>query len=358
MFNFECQEISGAAQVISTPPSEFKMVENELMQYVASAAIPSPGDVTFVIKKYTEGGVHVDYWNNRNPIGARTGEEIFTSLNLDFGTDDIVTGWNDPCSAKLYFKVKVPFTGPVTFELSAFSNAALFIRGEFIASSVNGLVASKEVPDLTADELLTCMISFVDVSGAASLSLKWSYDDQVSVDIPTESIYKPEFDHNSPLNDSLDCFDGYSAVIKNGIPGWDVVWGDSKKHDRENWDDGNSNNGDGWSSECEIEDYWIWSGGNVTNRDTWSRCPSGQSAPDGKKCQYIWGDGVRGGEDEEWDIKNRTLLVKTCSGCSINSNAAWSYTAMGRESIWEEWIEGKLLLIITLFNNHNSFWRK
>ena len=45
---------------------------------------------------------------------------------------------------------------------------------------------------------------------------------------------------------------------------WYEVWGDGKNLGQWAWDDGNTNNADGWDSWCSIEENAAWSGGSST----------------------------------------------------------------------------------------------
>ena len=45
--------------------------------------------------------------------------------------------------------------------------------------------------------------------------------------------------------------------------------GDGIKTPDEQWDDGNSVSGDGWSNSWKIEANWTWTGGSLTSKDTW-----------------------------------------------------------------------------------------
>ena len=53
------------------------------------------------------------------------------------------------------------------------------------------------------------------------------------------------------------------------------------------WDDGNNKNGDGWSSKCTIEFGFIWTKGNLLRTD---------------HCTDIWGDGLIVGSRDETGI--------------------------------------------------------
>ena len=53
---------------------------------------------------------------------------------------------------------------------------------------------------------------------------------------------------------------------------WITVCGDGKRAGNELCDDGNTSNGDGWSSDClKIEYDWAWNGGDVNNKDIWQK---------------------------------------------------------------------------------------
>ena len=71
-------------------------------------------------------------------------------------------------------------------------------------------------------------------------------------------------------------------------------WGNGLRTGSEEWDDNNSSSGDGCSSNCTIEDGYIWSGGPITARDAWSLCPAGKYQNYYKSlCVTRCGDGLR-----------------------------------------------------------------
>jgi cysteine-rich repeat protein len=47
------------------------------------------------------------------------------------------------------------------------------------------------------------------------------------------------------------------------------VCGDGKRYLLGTWDDGNTDNGDGWSNTCSVEAGWVWSGGSSISPDFW-----------------------------------------------------------------------------------------
>ena len=53
------------------------------------------------------------------------------------------------------------------------------------------------------------------------------------------------------------------------------AWGDGLRTSNEHWDDSNTKNGDGCSSEWEVEKGYICTRDNSTSSDEWIRCPAG-----------------------------------------------------------------------------------
>ena len=62
----------------------------------------------------------------------------------------------------------------------------------------------------------------------------------------------------------------YARNLQNG-----ETWGDGLRTLNEQWDDSNTQNGDGCSSKWVVEKGYICSGGNNATFDKWKRCPVG-----------------------------------------------------------------------------------
>ena len=85
------------------------------------------------------------------------------------------------------------------------------------------------------------------------------------------------------------------------------VCGDGKRFNSLStfWDDGNNINGDGWNSVWGVEVGYAWSGGSTTSKDT---------------CSEIWGDGIRiNSLSTYWDDGNIVNGDGCSSGCAIES---------------------------------------
>ena len=120
---------------------------------------------------------------------------------------------------------------------------------------------------------------------------------------------------------------------------WSEVWGDGKRYSSVSTfcDDGNTNNGDGWSSTCSNEIGWSWSGGSSSTKDTWSE---------------ICGDGKRFNTMSTYCDDGNTNNGDGCSSsCSIETGWTCSGGNSSSKDSWSEvWGDSKR------FNSNNTYW--
>jgi cysteine-rich repeat protein len=127
-----------------------------------------------------------------------------------------------------------------------------------------------------------------------------------------------------------------------------IVWGDSLRHTDEGCDDGNTSDGDGWSSTCTIETGWNWAGGSSSSPDT---------------CSEIWGDGMRfNSVSSYWDDGNTNSNDGWSSICSVE--AGWICSGGGSsmpDTCTEIWGDGKKFNSLSTYcddgnANNNDGW--
>ena len=118
----------------------------------------------------------------------------------------------------------------------------------------------------------------------------------------------------------------WTRVGSNAWQNCGAIWGDSKKVTKyEQWEDGNTVNGDGWDSSCHIENGYYWSGGTLIRVDTWIP---------------VWGDGKKL-PIEEWDDKNLNNGDGCSSTCKIEYGFYWTGGSMTQVDVWKEiWGDG------------------
>ena len=121
-------------------------------------------------------------------------------------------------------------------------------------------------------------------------------------------------------------------------------WGDGLRAGSEKWDDGNTSNGDGWSSDCtSVESNYVWSGGSVTFKDTCIFCTTGfyQNDPLNPTLWIPhWSDGRKAG-NEKWDDANTINGDGWSSNwLSIETNYVWSGGSPNTKDTWLFWSSG------------------
>lgn len=123
--------------------------------------------------------------------------------------------------------------------------------------------------------------------------------------IPSYNLkYPKELGGAASIDYNSSCPVGYKLNHLPNPTSWVPVWGDGKEIGIEKWDDGDTENGNGWMGDCSgVEAGWVWVGGSPTSADTWTKCSSGFYQNNEANPEYwvsIWGDGYRVGS-EVWD---------------------------------------------------------
>ena len=68
---------------------------------------------------------------------------------------------------------------------------------------------------------------------------------------------------------------------------WYDICGDGRRVGKEEWDDTNLVNSDGWSSEWIIDNGWACAGGNVNHQDIWTKWAPGYE-PNSSKDSWFF----------------------------------------------------------------------
>ena len=116
-------------------------------------------------------------------------------------------------------------------------------------------------------------------------------------------------------------------------------WGDNRRAGTEKWDDGNTANGDGCSSDwSSVETGFKWSGGTTTSKDVWTAWDPGYYTDFTDTTQWIikWGDGLRVGT-EKWDDGN-TLSGDGCNSSWTNIETDYKCSG-GNASTKDTWVK-------------------
>ena len=132
--------------------------------------------------------------------------------------------------------------------------------------------------------------------GSFKFNMNWNCSG-VSTSIPNSNIYLQTLVGSSPYNINV----------------FESICGDGFKTGYETWDDKNTIEWDGWSSDCQTESGWSWSGGSISTSDVWVE---------------VWGDGKRFNSNSTyWDDGN-TLDGDGCSS-TWKVESGWTLSGGG-----------------------------
>ena len=141
------------------------------------------------------------------------------------------------------------------------------------------------------------------------------------------------------------CTTGFYSQGTSTPSSWVSKCGDGILAGSENWDDGNTNSGDGCNSSCSlIETNYQWSGGSLSNKDTctlWSIGYYQQGTKSPNSCVTQWGDGKLVGS-EAWDDRNISNGDGWSSICTIESGYKWTGGSYSTKDTWLLWPAGTI----------------
>ena len=130
--------------------------------------------------------------------------------------------------------------------------------------------------DLEANTYYPTSIEFQKYTGNSILQLYWIRPGQSTEEIvPQENLWFDHYYGGKRLDLNVTCPAGYSLGEVEGEIFCHKTWGDGFRIEDEQWDDSNTNNGDGCNSNWVVEEGFICTGGSAIVSDKWIRCPVG-----------------------------------------------------------------------------------
>ena len=156
------------------------------------------------------------------------------------------------------------------------------------------------------------------------------------------------------------CTAGFYSQGTSTPSSWVSKWGDGILAGSENWDDGNTNSGDGCSSSWTlIEPNYQWSGGSLSNKDTWNLWAIGFYSQ-GIKSPSSWvakcGDGKVVGT-EAWDDANTNNGDGWSSDCTtIEAGYKWIGGTYSSKDVCTLWPTGTIQHGTSSPNSWLSLW--
>ena len=230
------------------------------------------------------------YYDNSSTSNGPHLYDICDTINLDMSSGGSVFTYVDNSSTthsvtnnfhvKYNTTVMTNESGTYTFILKCDGICTMTIDGQKIIdltkSGDNEESSQNFILNLTANTYYPVLIEYDKYSGDSLLLLYWIKPGQSTEElVPTDNLW---FDHyyggqRRQLNITIP--DDHTARYTGSRMLNYVGWGDGIRINNEQWDDNNTNTGDGCSSTCKVEKGYICTGGSAEGSDTWVRCPVG-----------------------------------------------------------------------------------
>lgn len=321
MNNFEWSPETIRDQVLDDE-TEHQMTDVGGNTYSYTFTPTRPGDISILVKKYTNGGVYVEYFPNDDYSGTSTYNEVVSVINFNYNTGEVFPGWTEYCSAKFYFKAQPPVTTVVNFYVEADTGGELYIEGNLVASAAGLGAFTRGDYAMDQNTLHTSQLNFYERTGPANVSLYGVFGGGSDTIIPSTSLYYPEI--IGSLQQITIGWTGNQIKVadsSDGRPVWGDSCGDGTHQSWEEWENGGST-GYGCSATCTIDNGYICPSGVISNANQWSNCGPTQ-VPNAAKNAWVdpptCGNGFRI-DPEKWDDENYIDGDGCSSTCSIEDD--------------------------------------
>ena len=163
------------------------MTDNSDGTYSYSTTIARPGKITVSVFRYAPGGAQFEYYANSGWFGLPDLIQTEPEINFPWGSGVIFGTWGGASSIRIYFRMKAPITGTVTFYLQGDYISNLEIEGAPLASAT--LSTGTSDVDTVAGQFYEGFIDWYDSIIDANIFLSWSYSGQIKIIIPQSSLY-------------------------------------------------------------------------------------------------------------------------------------------------------------------------
>ena len=385
---FTCTQVAGAKQTIVTPIDQL-MTDVGDGTYTQSFSVQINGALTIIIKLIDGNGVYWEWYANTSWSGTPEKKNVTSNLYFNEPGVNWVSlpGGDDHYTALFQSTIRPPTTEVYTFYVKQDNGARTIIDNVIMTDHYGQEIVVTDVftKSLNAGQSYSLVIYFWEISGVSYCDVYWSTPTIPYQLIPKTYYFYTKKVASSPYQITVNCPYGYTGSDPSSPTKWVIQWGDAIRMGTEVWDDGNTvsgdgcsadwstiepgficsgsvcnrwtggkspdspktsciiqcgdgfrvgsevcddgntSNGDGWSSNClTIESGYAWTGGSLTSKDTCTLWSAG-FYPDSTKASWItlWGDGLRAGS-EAWDDANTSNGDGCSSDCTtIEAKYVW-----------------------------------
>ena len=386
---FTCTQVAGAKQTIATPIDQLMTdVGDGTYTQSFSVQINGALTIIIKLIDgngvYWEWYSNISYTSPAEKTNI-TSNLFFNEPGLNWVS---LPAGDDYYTAKFQSTLRPPNTETYTFYVYQDNGARTIIDGIIRADHYGdgGIVITDSFSmPMNAGQSYPLVIYLYESWGASSIKLYWSTPTIPMQMIPKDYFFYTKKVVSSPYQITVNCPYGYTGSDPSSPTKWVTQWGDAIRMGSEIWDDGNTVSGDGWSvdwstiepgficsgsvwtawtsgkspdapkSSCiiqcgdgfragsevwddgntsngdgcssdwsTIESGYAWTGGSLTSKDTCTLWSAG-FYPDNIKANWMptWGDGLRVGS-EAWDDANTSSGDGCSNDCStIEAKYVW-----------------------------------
>jgi len=98
--------------------------------------VSRPGEITIIVKRYTRYSIHMEYYSNMGFTGGNAHTSTSSNVNFNWGLGRIFSSYYDYVSIKMFFRIRAPITGSVTFYTDTDDQTRFFLDGVQILNRV------------------------------------------------------------------------------------------------------------------------------------------------------------------------------------------------------------------------------
>ena len=238
-----------------------------------------------------EGEMWIEYHDTDDKLSNRKTTQVRRWINDDNRAHGI--DW-DPCIVDHFLFLKGPITGDVTLYLTGNPHCGLEWNKDISLVSVGGVEESTTLA-MEADEYYFVDIIWRFAGGLSNIKLQWSYTgEETPINIPSTNFGMVSTTFSGYRTKEVGWPEGKTEQTIDGITYWLISCGDGVVDHTEQWDDSNTDDGDGCSATWKIEEGSYWTGGSLTTPSTWVNCHATGKSASGNSCVEAWGDKVLG----------------------------------------------------------------
>ena len=243
----KCNPVAGATTVIN-PEIKAYMTDNKNGTYSYSFILTKLGKITILVYLEPLNPVLFEVWCNKIFSGNECNSYWYSNINNSWTSGYITSSYVIEIAGRFQTYLVPPISDTYKIYWSHDDGGRLSINGVVKIDNWQNLADDSFTIYLNAGEYYYIVAEFWDYGGLARAILSWEYTGNLKTAVPSSQLIYHSYLNNTPLTIN---------VLSS--------WGNKVITSNEEWDDGNTSDGDCWNSQWMIESGWIW----INFYDSW-----------------------------------------------------------------------------------------